>query len=106
RDDLVTGVQTCALPIYARGRRVGAVVEVIEQAQKNVVGRYAVAERMGFVTPSDKRFAQEIAIPPGDEAGAKDGQIVVAEIVRAPTLRSGPVGRVVEVLGDHMAPGM
>ncbi len=92
--------------IDQRGRRVGAVVEVLEQAQRNVVGRYAAAERMGFVTPSDKRIAQEIAIPPGDEGIAKDGQIVVAEIVRAPTVRGGPVGRVVEVLGDHMAPGM
>ncbi|HLF24232.1 MAG TPA: ribonuclease R [Burkholderiales bacterium] len=95
----VTGVD-------ARGRRTGAVVEVLERAQKNLVGRYVAADRMGFVAPSDKRVAQDVAIPPGAQANAKDGQIVVAEIVQAPTYRSGPVGRIVEVLGDHMAPGM
>jgi ribonuclease R len=96
----VTGVDT-------RGRRTGAIVEVLERAQRNIVGRYvAAAERMGFVAPSDKRVAQDVVIPAGADAGAKDGQIVVAEIVQPPTYRSGPVGRVVEVLGDHMAPGM
>ncbi|MFL6650627.1 MAG: ribonuclease R [Sulfurifustaceae bacterium] len=92
--------------IDARGRRVGAIVEVLEHAQRSVVGRYTASEGMGFVVPSDKRIAQEIAIPGGAEAGPKDGQIVVAEIVKPPTARSGPVGRIVEVLGDHMAPGM
>ncbi len=90
----------------ARERRVGAIVEVLEQGSRSVVGRYTASERIGFVVPSDKRIAQEIAIPAGSETGAKDGQIVVAEIVQPPTVRSGPVGRVVEVLGDHMAPGM
>src|SRR5690606_19066750 len=56
--------------------------------------------------PSDKRIAQNIAIPAGAEAGARDGQIVVAEIVHPPTWRTGPVGRVVEILGDPMAPGI
>ena len=95
----VTGVD-------ARGRRSGAVVEVLERARVNVVGRYVGADSMGFVAPSDKRIAQDIAIPAGAQAGARDGQIVVAEIVQPPTHRTGPVGRVVEVLGDHMAPGM
>ena len=95
----VTGVD-------ARDRRTGAIVEVLERAQRNIVGRYVAAERMGFVAPSDKRLAQDVAIPAGSDGGAKDGQIVVAELVQAPTYRSGPVGRIVEVLGDHMAPGM
>lgn len=95
----VTGMDT-------RGRRTGAVVDVLERAHKTVVGRYVVAERMGFVAPSDKRIAQDIAIPAGSETGAQDNQIVVAEIVQPPTYRTGPVGRVIEVLGDHMAPGM
>jgi ribonuclease R len=32
--------------------------------------------------------------------------MVVAEILEQPSKRSQPVGRIVEVLGDHMAPGM
>ena len=92
--------------IDQRGRRTGAVVEVLERGRRTLVGRYVASQGLGFVAPSDKRVAQDLAIPPGAEAGARDGQIVVAEIVQPPTHRSGPVGRVVEVLGEHMAPGM
>ncbi len=89
-----------------RGRREGVVVEVLERVHKTVVGRYATPNHMSFVVPSDKRIAQDIVIPRGDEGGATPGQIVVAEITAPPTRRTAPVGRVVEVLGDHMAPGM
>jgi ribonuclease R len=32
--------------------------------------------------------------------------VVVAEIIEQPTRRSQPIGAIVEVMGDHMAPGM
>src|SRR5690606_10035577 len=92
--------------LEARGRRLGALVEALERARRTVVGRYIASGGVGFVAPSDKRITQDIAIPRGAEGAARDNQIVVAEIVQPPTYRTGPVGRVVEVLGDHMAPGM
>ena len=92
--------------VDARGRREGVVIEVLERVHKSVVGRYVAADNMGFVVPADKRMTQNIAIPPAAQAGAQDGRIVVAEIVQPPSRRTGPVGRVIEVLGEHMAPGM
>ncbi len=89
-----------------RGRREGTVVEVLERANATIVGRYSSENRIGFVVPSDKRISQEILIPHGDDMGARDGQIVVAAITEPPTSRSRPVGRIAEVLGDHMMPGM
>jgi ribonuclease R len=89
-----------------RGRREGAVVEVLERANKTVVGRFVVVDRMGFVVPEDRRIGQDIPIVAGGELGAREGQIVVAEIAAQPTKRTAPVGKVIEVLGDHMAPGM
>jgi ribonuclease R len=89
-----------------RGRREGVIVEVLERAHKTIVGRFATVQRMGFVVPEDRRIAQDISIAPGDEGGAREGQIVVAEITAQPTRRTQPVGRIVEVLGEHMAPGM
>ena len=35
-----------------------------------------------------------------------NGQIVVADIVRRPGMHSPPVGEIIEILGDHMDPGM
>jgi ribonuclease R len=90
----------------ARGRREGTVVEVLERGNKTVVGRFVRADQMGFVVPEDRRLAQDIVLPPGQALDARDGQIVVAEITAQPTRRTGPVGRVIEVLGEHLAPGM
>jgi ribonuclease R len=92
--------------VDARGRKEGTIVEVLERARKSVVGRLVHSDHMGFVVPDDKRLGQDVLIPRGDEGGAADGQIVVAEIVAPPTRRTGPVGRIIEVLGEHMAPGM
>ncbi len=89
-----------------RGRREGAVVEVLERGNRQVVGRIYREAGLGFVLPDNKRIHQEIVIPEGACNGAKDGQMVVAEITEQPTKRTQPVGKIVEVLGDHMAPGM
>ncbi len=89
-----------------RGRREGAIVEVLESNTRELVGRYFQEGGVGFVTPSNKNVSQDIIIPPGQEGEARPGQIVAIEIVQQPSRNSRPVGRVVEVLGDHMAPGM
>jgi ribonuclease R len=89
-----------------RGRKEGSIIEVLERAHKTVVGRYVAENHVSFLVPSDKRITQDILIPRDDAGTAKPNQIVVAEIIEHPTRRSQPVGRIVEVLGDHMAPGM
>ncbi len=89
-----------------RGRKEGAVVEVLERANHEIVGRYIEEQGVAYVVPDNKRIAQDILIRPEGRDGARDGQIVVAEILRQPDQRHQPVGQVVEVLGEHMAPGM
>jgi len=89
-----------------RGRREGAVVEVLERNTQQVVGRFFEEAGVFTVAPENKRLVHDVIIPPEGRNGAQDGQIVVADIVEQPSQRVLPVGRVVEVLGDHMAPGM
>jgi len=89
-----------------KGRREGAIVEILEHNTESVVGRYFVESGLGFVTPDNSRIAQDIVIPPENGGGAESGQIVVARIVEYPTSRHQPIGKIVETLGDHMAPGM
>jgi len=95
----VTGVD-------GRGRREGAIVEVLERARHTLVGRYVISGHVGFLVPQDRRVSQDVLIARGDEMGATEGQIVVAEVVEWPTRRTGPVGRVIEILGEHLGPGM
>jgi len=88
-----------------RGRREGALVEVIERNNESVVGRYLEESGVSFVVPDNTRL-QDVHIPTDQRNDAKPGQIVVATITQQPNRRSQPIGRVSEVLGDHMAPGM
>ncbi|HEY8095828.1 MAG TPA: ribonuclease R, partial [Methylobacter sp.] len=56
--------------------------------------------------PDNKNIAQTILILKDGAGKAKQGQIVVAEIVEQPTKLRQPIGRIIEVMGEHMAPGM
>jgi ribonuclease R len=89
-----------------RGRREGDVVEVLKRNTHTVVGRFYNEKGVQFVTPDNKRLPIDIPVPAGESNGATHGQIVSVEIIEQPSKRSPPVGRVIEVLGDHMAPGM
>lgn len=89
-----------------RGRLEGRVVQVLERKHKTVVGRYQEESGIGFVIPDNGRLTQQILIPPKDKGVALSGQIVTAEITDYPTRKLGAKGRIAEVLGDHMDPGM
>jgi len=91
---------------HERGKREGTVVEILERSFTQIVGRYLEEKGVAFVVPSNKNVTQEIIIPNGKEANAQEGQIVISEIISYPTERSSATGRIVEVLGEHMAPGM
>ncbi|HHO58871.1 MAG TPA: VacB/RNase II family 3'-5' exoribonuclease, partial [Thiotrichales bacterium] len=92
--------------IDRRGRREGSVVSVIERANKTLVGRLFSDDGVAFVVADNKRITQDILIPQESLAGAETGQIVKIEIVKQPTFRSQAIGRIIDVIGDHMAPGM
>jgi ribonuclease R len=92
--------------IDRRGRREGAVVEVLERNTHQVVGRFHREGAVAMVIPDNKRITHDIVVPPEYEAGAQHQQIVLVELIEQPSRRRQPVGRIVETLGDHMAPGM
>ena len=89
-----------------RGRREGAVVEVLERNTETVVGRFSEERGACFVIPDNKRINQDIMVPPEGRGAAQAGQIVIVELIEQPGSHSRPLGRVKEVLGEHMAPGM
>jgi ribonuclease R len=89
-----------------KGRPEGSLVEVLERGSREVVGRLHIEQGVSYVIPDNPRVQQDLLIPPDGLAGATHGQMVVAEIVAPPGNRTLPVGRVIEVLGTHLAPGM
>ena len=92
--------------IDKKGRREGAVVEILERNTHQIVGRLYKEDGFTYVVPDQKNIAQTVLIQQGGAGKAKQGQIVVAEIVEQPTKQRQPIGRIIEVLGDHLAPGM
>jgi len=89
-----------------KGRREGAVVEILERNTHQVVGRLYKEDSFTYVVPDNKNIAQTILLQKGGAGKAKQGQIVIAEIVEQPTKLRQPIGRIIEILGDHLAPGM
>ncbi len=89
-----------------RGRREGAIVEVISRAHETVVGRYQVESGVGFVVADNPKLQQEVLVTPGRDLGARVGQFVAIRVTHWPTQRFQPQGDIVEIIGDYMAPGM
>src|SRR5688572_15183795 len=85
-----------------RGRREGAIVEVLERRLNRLIGRYTVEAGIGYVVPDDRRIQRNVLIPPGEAGEAKHGQLVVAQIVHAPDTQRPPIGAVLAVLGDKL----
>lgn len=88
------------------GKREGKVVEVLERANTTVAGRLVQENGVSLVVPANPRIVKDILIPPDSVGRAQSGQMVVAQIVTPPARRSMPVGKIIEVLGEHLAPGM
>lgn len=89
-----------------RGRKQGRLVEILERNTNEVVGRLVTEHGVNFVVPDDKRIHQDILIPGDQVSSARDGWIVIAEIISQPSAHSQPIGRVKRVLGEHMASGL
>lgn len=91
-----------------RGRREGKIVEVIERNTTKLVGRFQGKNGFGHLRSENQRITHEIMViaDPESKLRYKDGQLVVVEITQQPGKRNMPQGQVIEVLGDHLAPGM
>ena len=89
-----------------KGRREGAIVEVLERANSRVVGRVLVEHGITVVVPENRRINQDILVTPDKKSRVKAGQVVMVEIIEQPNRHSQPIGRIVEVLGNYADPGM
>jgi ribonuclease R len=87
-------------------RRQGRIVRVLEHARREVVGRLTRGPAFLFVVPTDPRISRDVAIPAAELHGAREGDLVVAEITASPAGRQGFHGRVVRVLGKSGDPAL
>ena len=85
----------------------GRIVRILERAHDTVVGRFETdAGGLAYVVPFDRRLTADIHIPSGQSGAAEPNEMVVVQITRWPTATRGPLGHVVEVLGNINEPGV
>jgi ribonuclease R len=89
-----------------KGKREGSLVEVLERANHQIVGRFTEDKGVAYVVPDNKRISQDFLIPPKEKKKARDGQIVVMEIVHQPDKHRQPIGKVINVIGDGLEGSM
>ena len=89
------------------GRLAGEFIAVVSTAPRFAVGRLRQEGGRWWLTPDNQKAQPfELQIQTGDLAGAKVGQVVRAEIITVPGGRGTMIGRVTEVIGEHLAPGL
>lgn len=89
-----------------RGRLEGQIAKVLEHNTTHIVGRYFEQAGGGIVRPDSKRISHEVVIAAEDRNGAQHDQFVNVEIIQQPRPGQMITGRVAEVLGNNLAPGM
>jgi len=89
-----------------RGRPEGKIVEILERANNQVVGRLFEEHGIQYVVAENRRITQDILVAPGASGSAKTGQVVMLEIMQQPNKHAQPIGRIVEILGNYGDPGM
>src|SRR5690606_23804778 len=67
-----------------------------------LVGVYNERGGVGLVDPDDARIHMDVLIPAPDRGEARNGQLVVCEIVEPPSGTRPPIGRILTVLGDRL----
>lgn len=87
-------------------RREGSIVKVLERARDSLVGVYHPARNFGFVVPEDRKLMRDIFIPPGQEGGATEGDVVVVRIADWGNHHLGPSGEIDKILGPATAAGV
>lgn len=89
-----------------RGRPEAEIVEILERANREVVGRLHEERGIYFVVAENRRISQDLLVAPSDLGGASAGQVVVAEILEQPSANREAIARVTEVLGDATDSGI
>jgi ribonuclease R len=81
-----------------RGGSEAHIVQVLERAQKRLVGTYNEIDRQGYLIPMDARIAPVRVHTAGKKPD--EGKVIAAEISRYGTAMSAPEAHVVSIIGD------
>jgi ribonuclease R len=79
----------------------GEIVEVLHRGRDRYVGTLQITPQHAFLVTDSRKIGPDFYIPMNQLKGAKDGQMVVAELLRWDDPSRQPQGKVVEILGER-----
>lgn len=99
-------VEVDLIPEYLWGNSPeGIIVNVLDRNFTEVAGTFDKSKKFGFVIPDDRKLRDDIFIPKKYTSGAKNGDKVVAEIIKYPEGRRKAEGRITEIIAKKGEPG-
>ena len=97
RGDALHGDRVLAYKVGGRAGDEGEILCVLSRGKKEIVGVYHENRRFGYLTPDDKKFAENVFIPAGKSKNCKDGLKAVARITDYGD--RDLAGEIIEILG-------
>ncbi len=93
-------VEVKVLPNRGRSKLNGEVIKVLDRANEFFIGTLRLSHRFGFVTPDNQNMFTDIYVPLDSLNGAKDGEKVVAKVIKWQTAKiKSPIGKITDTLG-------
>jgi ribonuclease R len=87
-------------------RKEGAVINIVERSNNQVIGTFEKSKNFGFVRPDNQKFGKDVFIPKEFTKGAVDGHKVVVKITNFGDATTNPEGKIIEILGHMNDPGV
>jgi ribonuclease R len=79
-------------------RREGRIIKILERAHTRIAGKFEVTRTGFYVRPKNRSEHFDISIAQKYRGGAKNGDMVIAEIISYPTERKPPSGKVTKII--------
>lgn len=90
--------------IENRRRREGSIIRILERAHTRIVGTFEAGRYGFYVRPKNRSIPFDLYIAPNEKGKAKDGDIVIAEIISYQTEKRPPAGRIIKILQKPETP--
>lgn len=88
------------------GRKEGRITEVVHRKQTSFVGTIQMSKHFAFFIPKYEKPIPHFYVPLENLNGAKDGELVMVELVQWGSDEKKPVGRVLEVITNENVHGL
>lgn len=83
----------------------GDITRILSRGTKQLVGIFhPINNKQAIIKDEGKGWGEDLKIDLSDSMGAKEGQLVTAQILSYPEEKKAFTGRVVEIIGDAMNP--